>query len=157
MNRAIKKVTPMTPRTKEELVKRRENFEKNIEKWIEIENLTIQSCDAILNKSESKVVNALMGAVKMDSQKHRELLKFVQECLDGTITLTPDELASASDLIEAHVKFERDAIVMAEKSLEDSRHFVINQVLKYILEDERKHFSMVTDMNSYKSHIYPYA
>ncbi len=142
---------------KEDMVKRRANFDKNIEKWIEIEELTIGSCDAILKKSKSPVVNALMKAVKMDSQKHKELLGFVQQCLDGTITLTPEELATASDLIEAHVKYERDAIVMAEKSLEDSRHFVINQVLKYILEDERKHFSMVTDMNSYKSHIYPYA
>ncbi len=142
---------------KEELVKRRANFDKNIEKWIEIEELTIGSCDAILKKSKSPVVNALMKAVKMDSQKHKELLGFVQQCLDGTITLTPEELATASDLIETHVKYERDAIVMAEKSLEDSRHFVINQVLKYILEDERKHFSMVTDINSYKSHIYPYA
>jgi twitching motility protein PilT len=109
------------------------------------------------NEGMQTMDTALMKAVKMDSQKHKELLEFVQECLDGTITLTPEELATASDLIEAHVKFERDAIVMAEKSLEDSRHFVINQVLKYILEDERKHFSMVTDMNSYKSHIYPYA
>lgn len=142
---------------KEELVKKRANFDKNIEKWIEIEDLTVGSCEAIIKKSKSPVVNALMKAVKMDSQKHKELLQFVQQCLDGTITLTPDDLATASDLIEAHVKFERDAISMAEKSLADSRHFVINQVLKYILEDERKHFSMVTDMNSYKSHIYPYA
>ncbi len=142
---------------KEELVKRRANFDKNIERWLNIEDLTIGSCDAILKKSKSPVVNALMKAVKMDSQKHKELLEFVQQCLDGTITLTPDDLATASDLIEAHVKYERDSIVMAEKSNEDSRHFVINQVLKYILEDERKHFSMVTDMNSYKSHIYPYA
>ncbi len=142
---------------KEELVKRRANFDKNIERWLKIEELTIGSCDAILKKSKSPVVNALMKAVKMDSQKHKELLEFVQQCLDGTITLTPEDLATASDLIEAHVKYERDAIEMAEKSLADSRHFVINQVLKYILEDERKHFSMVTDMNSYKSHIYPYA
>ncbi len=142
---------------KEELVKKRANFDKNIEKWIEIEDLTVGSCEAIIKKSKSPVVNALMKAVKMDSQKHKELLQFVQQCLDGTITLTPEDLATASDLIEAHVKFERDAISMAEKSLADSRHFVINQVLKYILEDERKHFSMVTDMNSYKSHIYPYA
>lgn len=142
---------------KAELVRRRAGFEKNIEKWIEIEELTVKSCDAIVKKSKSPIVNALMNAVRMDSQKHKELLKFVQQCLDGTITLTPEELATASDLIEAHVKFERDAIVMAQKSLEDSRHFVITQVLKYILEDERKHFSMVTDMNAYKSHIYPYA
>jgi len=142
---------------KEELVRKRANFDKNIEKWIEIEDLTVGSCEAIIKKSKSPVVNALMKAVKMDSQKHKELLQFVQQCLDGTITLTPEDLATASDLIEAHVKFERDAISMAEKSLADSRHFVINQVLKYILEDERKHFSMVTDMNSYKSHIYPYA
>jgi uncharacterized protein (DUF305 family) len=142
---------------KEELVRRRANFDKNIEKWIEIEDLTVGSCEAIIKKSKSPVVNALMKAVKMDSQKHKELLQFVQQCLDGTITLTPEDLATASDLIEEHVKFERGAIDMAERSLADSKHFVINQVLKYILEDERKHFAMVTDMNSYKSHIYPYA
>ena len=142
---------------KEELVVRRANFDKNIAKWIEIEELTVGSCDAILKKSKSPIVNAMMKAIKMDSQKHKELLKVVQECLEGTITMTPDELGTISSLIEGHSKLEKEAIDMAEKTLADSRHFVVSQIIKYILEDERKHFAMATDMNAYKSHIYPYA
>jgi hypothetical protein len=93
----------------------------------------------------------------MDSMKHKELLKVVQECINGTITMTPEELGTISSLIEGHSKIEKEAIDIAEKSLADSKHFVISQIIKYILEDERKHFSMSTDMNAYKSHIYPYA
>lgn len=142
---------------KEELVARRANFEKNIEKWIVLEDLTVGSCDAILKKSKSPIVNAMMKAIKMDSMKHKELLKVVQECLEGTITMTPEELGTISSLIEGHSKLEKDAIDIAEKTLADSKHFVVSQIIKYILEDERKHFAMATDMNAYKSHIYPYA
>jgi hypothetical protein len=142
---------------KEELVVRRANFDKNIAKWIEIEELTVGSCDAIMKKSKSPIVNAMMKAIKMDSMKHKELLKVVQECLEGTISMTPEELGTISSLIEGHSKLEKDAIDIAEKSLADSRHFVVSQIIKYILEDERKHFAMATDMNAYKSHIYPYA
>jgi len=142
---------------KEELVAKRANFEKNIEKWIVLEDLTVGSCDAILKKSKSPIVNAMMKAIKMDSMKHKELLKVVQQCIEGTITMTPDELGTISSLIEGHSKLEKDAIDIAEKTLADSKHFVISQIIKYILDDERKHFSMATDMNAYKSHIYPYA
>lgn len=142
---------------KAELVKKRANFEKNINKWLELEDLTIGSCDAIMKKSKSQVVTAMMKAIKMDSQKHKELLKVVLECINGTITFTPDELTTVASLLETHAKVEKDAIDMAEKALSDSKHFVISQILKYILDDERKHFSMSTDMNQMKNHIYPYA
>ncbi len=142
---------------KEDIVNKRATFEKNINKWIEIEDLTVGSCDAIMKKSSSVVVKAMMKAIKMDSQKHKELLQVVLDCIDGTVTMTPDELATISSLLEGHSKVEKDAIDLAEKTLGDSRHFVITQIIKYILEDERKHFSIATDLNSYKSHIYPYA
>jgi len=141
----------------EELVKKRANFEKNINKWIEIEELTVGSCDTIIKKSDSIVVKAMMKAIKMDSQKHKELLNVVLECINGTVTFTPDELTTVASLLEGHSKVEKDAIDLAEKTLGDSKNFVITQIIKYILEDERKHFAMATDLNAFKSHIYPYA
>jgi rubrerythrin len=77
--------------------------------------------------------------------------------VNGTVTFTPEELTTVSSLLETHAKVEKDAIDMAEKTLTDSRHFVISHIIKYILDDERKHFSMSTDLNQFKSHIYPYA
>lgn len=142
---------------REDVVRKRANFEKNIAKWIDIEDLTVGSCDAIMKKSQSVVVQAIMKAIKMDSQKHKELLKVVQQCLEGTVTMTPDELGTIASLLEGHSKIEKDAIDLAEKSLTDSKHFVITHIIKYILEDERKHFSMATDLNAFKAHIYPYA
>jgi len=141
----------------DELVKRRANFEKNIHKWIELEDLTVASCDMIMKKSDSVVVKAMMKAIRMDSQKHKELLAVVLDCLNGTVTMTPDELATISSLLEGHVQVERDAIEIAEQSLTDSRNFVISHIIKYILEDERKHFSIANDLNAFKAHIYPYA
>ena len=142
---------------KEEQVVKRAAFEKNIEKWIGIEDLTVASCEKIVKTSDSVVVKAMMTAIKMDSQKHKELLKIVLDCIDGTVTMTPDELATVSALLEGHSKVEKDAIDMAEKALGDSRNFVISHIIKYILDDERKHFSIATDLNAYKNHIYPYA
>ena len=142
---------------REELVVKRAGFEKNIRKWIEIEELTVGSCDVIMKKTKSPVVNAMMKAIKMDSQKHKELLGVVLECLDGTVTLTPDDLATVSSLLEGHAKVEKDAIDLAQKTLGDSRNFVISHIIQYILDDERKHFSMATDLNAFKAHIYPYA
>jgi len=145
------------PARSEDVVVKRANFEKSINKWIEVEDLTVGSCDAIMKKSKSVVVNAIMKAIKMDSQKHKELLGVVLECLNGTITMTPEDLEVASSLLEEHAKVEKEAIDLAEKALGDSRNFVISHIVKYILDDERKHFAMATDLNAFKSHIYPYA
>ena len=142
---------------REEIVRKRATFEKNINKWIEIEDLTVGSCDAVIKKSNSVVVKAMMKAIKMDSQKHKELLNVVLQCLDGTVTLTPEELGTIASLLDGHTKIEKDAIDMAENAIADSKHFVITHILKYILDDERKHFAIATDLNSFKSHIYPYA
>ena len=142
---------------KEELVKKRATFEKNIEKWIELEDLTVKSCETIMKKSSSIVVKAMMNAIKMDSQKHKDLLGVVLQCVDGTVTLTPEELEMLSSLLEGHTKIEMDAINMAERAITDSKHFVVTHILKYILDDERKHFAIATDLNSFKAHMYPYA
>ncbi|MBI5870360.1 MAG: hypothetical protein HZB44_05290 [Actinobacteria bacterium] len=139
------------------LVEEQETFEAGIIKWQEMEDLTIATCDEILAATDNKLVTTIAGIIKSDSTKHKMVLGVVQEALNGTITLTPDELGELSGLLEKHRDLEKDTVELAAEQLELSRNFVVNHLVSYLLEDERKHYMLLHQLNDFKKKLYPYA
>jgi rubrerythrin len=138
-------------------VERKEYFEEGVEKWLRLEDDTIASCEKIIDASDNAMVKLMAGLVKTDSQKHIEILNFIKEALDGTITLTPDELGNISELLDAHIQIEKDSITLGEAEYEESRHFVVRHLLSYLIMDETKHFKIFNQLRDYKRQLYPYA
>lgn len=139
------------------VVEERATFEAGINRWQEMEDLTIATCDEILAATENKLVTTIAGIIKSDSVKHKMVLDVVKEALDGTITLTPDELGELSGLLEKHRDLEKDTVELAAEQLELSRNFVVNHLVSYLLEDERKHYMLLHQLNDFKKKLYPYA
>ncbi|MHB8793455.1 MAG: hypothetical protein ACYC6O_08990 [Thermoleophilia bacterium] len=139
------------------VVEEQATFEAGINKWQEMEDLTIVTCDEILAATKNKLVTTIAGIIKSDSVKHKMVLDVVKEALDGTITLTPDELGELSDLLEKHRDLEKDTVELAAEQLELSRNFVVNHLVSYLLEDERKHYMLLHQLNDFKKKLYPYA
>ncbi|MDO8735512.1 MAG: hypothetical protein Q7K29_00305 [Thermoleophilia bacterium] len=139
------------------LVEEQETFEAGISKWQEMEDLTIATCDEILAATDNKLVTTIAGIIKSDSTKHKMVLDVVKEALNGTITLTPDELGDLSELLEKHRDLEKETVELAAEQLELSRNFVVNHLVSYLLEDERKHFMLLHQLNDFKKKLYPYA
>ncbi|MCL6107069.1 MAG: hypothetical protein M1309_06995 [Actinobacteria bacterium] len=141
----------------EGIVEERSHFEQGIRKWQQVEDVTIESCEALKDATENILVQTVAGIIRADSVKHKEVLDVILRALDGTITLTPEELGGMSSLLDNHLNIERDSIALAMDELENSRHFVIRELLSYLLEDERKHYKLMSQLNDFKRQLYPYA
>lgn len=139
------------------IVEEQETFEAGIDQWQKMEDATIATCDEILAATDNKLVTTIAGIIKSDSTKHKMVLGVVKEALNGTITLTPDELGDLSGLLEKHRDLEKDTVELAAEQLELSRNFVVNHLVSYLLEDERKHYLLLHQLNDFKKKLYPYA
>ena len=124
---------------------------KLLRKWVNIEEQTIRSCSAILNKAKNPIIGTLTAAIRNDSEKHKTILQMV---IDGMtqkgFVLSPDDLAGVASLLNKHITIEQKSIETATKALELSRDPIITQMLKLILEDEKKHKKMASQMNELK-------
>ncbi len=142
--------------TVQNIVEQQETFEAGIKKWQEIEDETISSCDAILGATENVLVKTIAEVIKTDSEKHKHVLEVISQTLEGTITLTPDELGVMSELLDKHLELERGTVALASEQLDRSRNFVVKQLLTYLLEDEKKHYLLLKELNDFKKKLYPY-
>jgi len=124
---------------------------KSLRKWVSIEDQTIKSCTAILNKAKNPIIGTLTAAIRNDSEKHKSILQMV---IDGMtqkgFVLSPDDLAGVAFLLNKHITIEQKSIETATQALELSRDPIITQMLKLILEDEKKHKKMASQMNDLK-------
>ena len=122
-----------------------------LRKWVSIEDQTIKSCAAILHKAKNPIIGTLTAAIRNDSEKHKAILQMV---IDGMtkngFVLSPDDLAGVASLLDKHITIEQKSIETATKALELSHNPIITQMLKLILEDEKKHKKMASQMNDLK-------
>jgi len=139
-----------------DMVESQTHFEKGIEKWKKLEDVTIESCDKIMAGTSNELVKTIAGLIKTDSQKHKEILDMIGNTLNGTITLTPEELGEIAELIESHLELEKNSITLAEEEFAESRHFVIRHLLSYLLMDEQKHYKLMSQLRDFQKRLYPY-
>ncbi|MDA8084461.1 MAG: hypothetical protein M0024_12460 [Nitrospiraceae bacterium] len=125
-----------------------------IRKWKVIEDTTIKSCTAILKKSSNPIVQTLTNAIKNDSEKHKAILQLIMDSqTKKAIVLTSEDLADVAALLDRHVVIEQQAIDMANEAIEMSRDAIVTQLLKLILDDEKKHKKLAVQMNDLKFRI----
>lgn len=56
-----------------------------------------------------------------------------------------------------HLEVEKKTRELAETALKKHQNYITTQVLSYILEDEKKKFALMDQLNRLKGQIYPYA
>ena len=125
-----------------------------LRKWKGVEAITIKSCDTILKKAKNPIMTTLTMAIRNDSQKHASILQLIIDGMTKTaFELSPDDLAGVSSLLSKHADIEQEAIDMANKAIEMTRDTITKQLLKLILEDEKKHKKMAIQLNGMKYRI----
>lgn len=140
----------------ENAVEEEAKFEAGIKNWQEIEDKTIASCEDIIHATDNVLVKTIAGIIMTDSAKHKQVLSLMTDTLNGTVTLTPDELGELSQLMRDHLHLERDSIRLAQDQYDISRNFVIRHLLTYLMADEKKHAKLMQQLNDFKKNIYPY-
>lgn len=143
--------------TVENIVEQQETFVAGIHRWQEMEDATIDSCNEILGVTDNILVKTIASIIRADSEQHKAVLEVISQALTGTISLTPEELGNMSELLERHRDLELDTVTLATEQLERSRNFVVNHLVSYLLEDEKKHYLLLSQLNDFKKHLYPYA
>ena len=137
-----------------------EQIVANMKRWQHIENATIASTGNVIEKTENPIVRLVMEIIQRDSQMHYRVQELIADSLTSkTISLTPEELEKVWDLIEKHIKLERQTVDMAEEALAalKGKTMVVQEyLLRYLLEDENKHNHILESLSVIKKGLYPY-
>jgi hypothetical protein len=139
-----------------------EKIVQNMRTWQKIENASVASTGAVIEKTENPVVRLVMEIIQRDSQMHHRVQELIGDSLSTkAIALSTDELADIWDLIEKHIALEEKTIEMAKDSLaatEGMKGMLVQRyLLEYLLNDEEKHNTLLAKLEAFKKGMYPYA
>jgi len=137
-------------------LEKREDLERLIRMWKDRQKETGQNAKALHDKTKSYFVQVVSNAIQQDAEKHQKILKAVLDCMDCTVTITPEELGELSGLISAHIDVERKTEELAQIALKKHQHYIMTYLLNYVLEDEKKNFTLMDQLEKFKGRIYPY-
>ncbi len=132
------------------------SLEEGIGNWKAVEEQCIKSCDQIMASTDNVVVGTIASIVKMDSQKHFEVLDLISDALTGSITMTAEEAEAVNELIKSHIKLEEEALAFAELAVKDRRHFVVHELISYLILDEEKHHKLLNLLLDYHQRLFAY-
>jgi hypothetical protein len=142
--------------------KAQEEILANMRKWQKIENAAVSITGRVIEKTENPIIRLVMEIIQRDSQMHHRVQEFIADSLESkAITLTPEEVAAVWEIIEEHIRIEKETIELARKSLEATGRskglLVQRYLLEYLLKDEEKHDAVLANLVAVKKDMYPYA
>ena len=129
-------------------------------RWQKIEDASSESTGRIISKTENPVLRLIMEIIQRDSQMHHRLQGMIIDTLEHkAVTLTPEEMGNVWELIEDHIKIEKQTMELAGMALDalSGKKMVVQEYLmNYLKTDEEKHNRMLEDLNTIKKGMYPY-
>lgn len=129
--------------------------------WQKIEDRSVESTGQVIAKTENPLIRLVMEIIQRDSQIHHRVQQFIIDSIENKpVALSTDEMASISEMIDNHLKIENDMVVLVDKALsdvKDKKMLVQEYLLNFLVEDEKKHASMLNALGSIKKGMYPYA
>jgi hypothetical protein len=132
----------------------------NMKRWQEIEDQSMASTSRIAEETENPIVQIIMDVIKRDSHMHHRVQGLIAESLGAkTITLTPEDLETVWEKIEAHIELEKETVRIAGESLaalQGKKMVVQEYLLNYLLTDENKHNQILNTLETIKKGMYPY-
>jgi len=147
----------MTPREKTKDVQ--EKLIHNMERWQQVEKAAVKLTGEIQEKSSNPIVKHIIKIIQRDSEMHARTQELIVELLEGTVTMSPDEVAETWDMIEEHIKTEKQAVELAREAkglLIDRQMTVPEYLVGYLLADEEKHNALLDQLRLIKDKMYPY-
>ncbi|MCX8036478.1 MAG: hypothetical protein N3D11_05360 [Candidatus Sumerlaeia bacterium] len=133
---------------------------ENMKQWKGIENASVASTGRIIEATDNPIVRLIMEIIQRDSQMHYRVQELIADSLETkTISLTPEDIGKVWDMIENHVRLEKETISLARQSLkqlEGKKMPVQAYLLEYLLLDELKHERILKRLALIKKAMYPY-
>jgi len=128
--------------------------------WQKVENASVASTAHVLEKTDNPVIRQIMEIIQNDSQQHHRIQQMIIDSLEkSALTFSPEDLANVWGLVEKHLEIEKNTIKLADEALSflKGKNMVVQEYLiNYLLTDEKKHNSILEDMEKIKKGMYPY-
>lgn len=119
--------------------------------WQAIERSAMADTAEIAARTKSPLVRAIMEIIGHDSQMHHRVQQLlIDDLTKESLTITREDVAEIWEKIELHDKVERKAIEMAKDMRDKAWSPVHKQLLDYLLADEAKHDTLLTQLGEIK-------
>ena len=131
-----------------------------MKRWQKIEDVSSESTGKVIAKTDNPVIRLIMEIIQRDSQMHHRLQGLIIDTLEHkAVSLTPEEMGEVWEMIEDHIKIEKQTMELADLSLNalSGRKMVVQEyLLNYLKTDEEKHNKLLADLDTIKKGMYPY-
>lgn len=116
----------------------------------ELELSHVEKLKPTVEAVPSRLISAMLESIIHDSRKHATLCQALVDVEVGAIPIRLDtDMATAlkmSQAIKQHIRVEADMVKRLESMLEKVEDDRVADILRYILEDERRHHIVLTRM-----------
>lgn len=135
----------------------KEKLVSALREWQQIERDAIDQAAEVMEASSNPLIREIMDIIRNDSVQHFRVQQFLIDCLVETpVKVTPEEIDAVWDAIVCHEKIEKSVVEFAAELRRDSTDFVQRTLLDYLLQDEKKHDSMLEALEEFRRNLYPY-
>jgi rubrerythrin len=123
-----------------------------LKEWLDAEEQTIKMTNRISTSTDNPAVKMFMTIIRSDSAKH----KLVQEYLLNSLTVkapevTFEEIGEISGMINEHLALEQKTVELGQTLAEEINLPIITDLLNYLVDDERKHVTLLNALIHIKS------
>lgn len=135
-----------------------ENLVNTMREWQGVERQSIASTGAVIGKTQSPLIQLVMEIIQNDSQLHHRIQQMIIDSIESRpIAISPEDMRKVSALIDAHLKLEDrmvEAVNAAIAAVKGRKMGIQEYLLKFLVEDEKKHASLLTSLNAIKDTLY---
>ena len=125
--------------------------------WQRIENESILNTTEIIKKTKNPLVKFVMEIIRQDSAMHNRIQQFIVDNFEkNPISVFPSELNDYWELVKHHEELEEKTVELAHESMEGTTSIYSKYLLNYLLTDEKKHVTLVKELEKIKNGEYPY-
>ena len=136
-----------------------QNIVTTVTQWQKVENASLVSTSETIAKTDNRAIRLIMEIIQRDSQMHYRIQQWIADSLQREeVSLSPDDLNQVWDIIEKHIEIEKKMAESAKKALmalKGAQMAVQEYFLTYLMEDERKHETLLTNLEKFKKGMYP--
>ncbi len=138
---------------------KQEKLVEHMKTWQKLENATIRQTAQILEETDHPLIRLITELIQRDSSMHYQVQQMIIDSFEkDSVPMLLDQLDKIWGTVEKHIQLERKTVDLAQESLKaiEGTHNVVQQyLLNYLLEDEKKHDRLLSDLELIKKKMYP--
>jgi rubrerythrin len=139
---------------KETMILDKDSIIQIIKSQIEVEKTNVKEALETERKMERDVAKLFLEIIRMDSQKHSNILSRTLKILENPTIKSRENFfyiyyapIVVRKELEAHKKREKEMMSLIKKELKQTKREGLKNILNLILEDEKKHSKMLKSIS----------